>query len=520
MGRPLDIRDKISDIRRNWGRVILAGVGIVAVCLFLRLFNLTLLPVFADEAIYIRWSQVMKAEPTLRFLPLSDGKQPLFMWLMMPILGIIRGPLFAGRILSVLCGLVSLAGVFALGVVLFKDKKIALLASFFYAIIPFTVFFDRMALADSLLNTFGIWILFLALLLAVYQRLDLAMITGMILGGALITKSPAMFFAVALPVTILLIKPKNTKTILQIIKLVGLWLIVYLFAISIYNLLRLGVNFQLIAIRNRDYVFPLAEIIRHPLFPFIPNFKDVILWHAVLLTWPVFFLGLLGIGSSFRKNPRIGLVLLSWWLGPLVIQSATARAFTSRYILFSLPPFIIFSALGATVCLSFLAQKLKSKTLVWLVGIAILALLPLWFNFYLLTNPEKLSLPRDMRSGYLEEWTAGQGIKEAASYLRERAKSRNVLVGTEGYFGTLPDGLQMYLEKVPHITIIGVGLYLEEVPESLTSGVKENEVYLLINDDRLSMDPEKHHLRLIAEYPKANRPNGKHENLQLFRLEL
>ena len=37
------------------------GVGIVLVFFLLRLFHLTILPIFADEAIYIRWSQVMRA---------------------------------------------------------------------------------------------------------------------------------------------------------------------------------------------------------------------------------------------------------------------------------------------------------------------------------------------------------------------------------------------------------------------------------------------------------------------------
>jgi len=46
---------------------------------FTRLFGLTKLPVFADEAIYLRWSQVIRAVESLRFLPLTDGKQPLFM---------------------------------------------------------------------------------------------------------------------------------------------------------------------------------------------------------------------------------------------------------------------------------------------------------------------------------------------------------------------------------------------------------------------------------------------------------
>src|SRR3990167_3465310 len=75
-----------------------------------RVYHLTQIPVFVDEAIYIRWSQVMRAEPSLRFLPLSDGKQPLFMWLTMPALKFIADPLFAGRIVSVVAGLFTLLG--------------------------------------------------------------------------------------------------------------------------------------------------------------------------------------------------------------------------------------------------------------------------------------------------------------------------------------------------------------------------------------------------------------------------
>src|SRR5574343_1375587 len=88
---------------KNWAYLI---SGLLIVSLYsLRFYHLTILPVFADEAIYIRWAQVMKAEETLRFLPLSDGKQPLFMWVIIPFLKLISDPLIAGRIVSVLCGL-------------------------------------------------------------------------------------------------------------------------------------------------------------------------------------------------------------------------------------------------------------------------------------------------------------------------------------------------------------------------------------------------------------------------------
>ncbi|PJC29059.1 hypothetical protein CO053_01275, partial [Candidatus Shapirobacteria bacterium CG_4_9_14_0_2_um_filter_40_11] len=50
-------------------------VSLLLVCSYFltRLFHLTIIPVFCDEAIYIRWAQVMRAVQSLRFLPLTDG---------------------------------------------------------------------------------------------------------------------------------------------------------------------------------------------------------------------------------------------------------------------------------------------------------------------------------------------------------------------------------------------------------------------------------------------------------------
>ena len=63
--------------------MLILGVLLVLGIIF-RFVNLTQVPVFADEAIYLRWAQIMRAEETLRFLPLSDGKQPLYMWTVIP----------------------------------------------------------------------------------------------------------------------------------------------------------------------------------------------------------------------------------------------------------------------------------------------------------------------------------------------------------------------------------------------------------------------------------------------------
>ena len=486
-------------------------LGIILVFFLLRLINLTILPVFADEAIYIRWSQVMRAEPTLRFLPLSDGKQPLFMWLTIPFFKIFSDPLWAGRFLSVLSGLGSLVAIFFLTWELFKKKWLSLLACLFYALLPFFVFFDRLALVDSMLMMFGLWLAYLSLLLARQPKLDLALITGLVLAGALITKSPAVFFAMMIPSGLLL--GKNFRK--NIFPLIKFWLIIWALGFGFYNfLLRLGPGFQMIAIRNKDYLFTFSEILSRPLDPLIPHLKELFQWLPNLLTWPIVLASLGGLLIGLRKKLKISLFLLVWLFVPLLTQAVFARVFTPRYILFTIWPLLIF----AGFFLEWLLAKIKKKY--WLVPIIILILIPAFrYDWYLLTSPETAPLPRNLRSGHLEEWTAGQGLKESAEFLKEKAREESVFVGTEGYFGTLPDGLQIYLEGVPNIRIIGVGWPVTEVHQSLTNSLVDNQVYLLVNQSRLKLDPQEKDLILVKEYPKAVNPLGFQDKLLLFELK-
>jgi hypothetical protein len=134
-------------------------------------------------------------------------------------------------------------------------------------------------------------------------------------------------------------------------------------------------------------------------------------------------------------------------------------------------------------------------------------------NYYLLTNPEKASLPIGERSGYLEEWTAGQGIKEISEYIKEehtKDPTKEIVIGTEGYFGTLPDGLQIYLENTKNVKVVGIGLGIEKVPDSLKKSVDfGTKTYMVINKSRYLGSGEG--LKLIKSYKKADR-NPKSDN--------
>ena len=498
----------VKKFLKEWRWVILGGFAILLFALLIRLYHLTLIPVFADEAIYIRWAQVMGAEPTLRFLPLSDGKQPLFMWILMFYVRRLSDPLFAGRILSVVSGLGTTIGIFAVSYILFKNKLVSLTSAFIWAISPFSFFFDRMALVDAMLAVFGVWAMFFAVLTAKTKRLDMAMITGLLLGGALLTKSPAIFIALLIPSTWIFIKKPK-----ELLKLIPLLVVTYLIGYGMYNILRLGPNFHLISSRNADYVLPISHLWINFKDPFVFHIEEVFKdWFIKMGPWPILLLGVLGLATGFKKYWKEKLFLLSWFIFPLLVQSEYARVFTVRYILYFLPPFFILSA-SSFLCKKRVCIILNSLFIILFLGTS------LFFDWRILTNPSLANLPNSERSGYLEEWTAGDGIKEISEYLRSeniREPKKKIVVGTEGFFGTLPDGLQMYLNDVPQITVIGTGLGFKEVPKSLLESKQfGNKTYLVVNKSRIDGDPDKLGLKLIAAYPKALRINKESREFKL-----
>lgn len=99
------------------------------------------------------------------------------------------------------------------------------------------------------------------------------------------------------------------------------------------------------------------------------------------------------------------------------------------------------------------------------------------------------------------------------------SKAGPVLVGSEGFFGTPFSALEMYLNKVPNVRVIGVGVWIDSVSDKLTNALSDNQVVLVVNSDRLHIDDyAKHNLTLLASYPKAIKTNGTHDKLLFFKV--
>ena len=478
---------------------------LIAGYFILRLPNLTLQPIFADEAIYVRWAQVMKAEPTLRFVSVTDGKTPLFMWMMIPLFKVFKDPLFAGRFLSVISGFFTLIGVFFLSKKVFNIKA-AFWAALFYVITPYTVFFDRMALVDSMLAGFTIWVIYFAIWLGEKLRLDLAMILGYLMGGAILTKTPGLINLLILPLSIILFKRKGKNSL---VKLVLFWGVAIVIALIMYNMLRLGPEFNKLSARNTDYVFSFQELKPRPLDPFIPHFHDMSDWFPKLFTIPTLILIAVGVFYTLRKLNKKALLVLIWLLVPLLFSMTFLRTFTARYLLTSIAPALVFAGFG----LKELLDKISLRNFIKiLLGLLIILPLSLHFDYQLLVSPPPDGLPKEERIGYFEDWTAGYGFKEIGEFILEKSKNKRVVLGTDGFFGTLPDGIQIYLDKA-NVAIVGS---TATISAQVRIAAKGNETYFIGN--KKNLEGKVRNVLLIKEYPKAKSADGSFDSTVLYQV--
>ena len=98
------------------------------------------------------------------FISLLDGKTPLSFWLLALSRVSSQGdPLLAARILSVTCGMASGWLLFAIGTRL-ACPAAGLITSALYAILPFGLFYDRIAYTESYVNLTGITLAYVSLL--------------------------------------------------------------------------------------------------------------------------------------------------------------------------------------------------------------------------------------------------------------------------------------------------------------------------------------------------------------------
>ncbi len=447
----------------------------------LRAINPGALSIFIDEALHIRAAQMVQAGGGLDglFVMAIDSKA-LHGWVLAGMYGLVGADQFLlwARLFSALCGLVTLLACYGLAARLFSVRA-GLVAAGLWAILPFAVWHDRLALVDPLMTTLVSLALYFSLRgLEVSGRwagLGYGLLAGFCLTTALLTKLPALLIAPApLLALALLYRPAEWKwrwpRLGPIYAIFGLTVLP---VIALYNG-RWGGGQQ-------------EDKLSGPQLGLLwDNLLTLAQWSYTYLTLPLSLLIVLGWRFAFSQNWRVALFLGLTALLPGLVMAATARTLYPRYLLFCLVPALVMAAGGLVYGLDRLRESLKPGAKRYLaplvaVGLLLLSLPALWFDFQTVTDPAQVSLPKVDRFQYIEGWPAGGKVEQMATYLRDSEPQNGQVLTVIGADYISYSALQIYLAPRPALNLLfAAGMSPVRLEKKVRTALTSGPTFLLL----------------------------------------
>ncbi len=395
--------------RKLWG----ALAAIVALCAATRLLGLMALAQFLDESWHISWSLKVAAGMSLvrpwlagRVLPIAAGAV---------VLPWAHGhELAVGRMLAVLSSLVTAVAVFAVARRLY-DARAAVIAALFYVFCPFTLFHDRLFLADPILSCFVALAMLGSHALARQGRESLGALTGLALTLAVLSKTSGVLL-LFLPAAAWLLFARPLRRAWRALAL-AYAVAACLLAVPLWIYLRTTSTIRITFARHSA---PPFERIAH-------NFALVREW---LWTWgtpALCLLALAGLALALDRRRRPATVFLALGLLlPLVALVPTAAVWYPRYVLFVALPGVILAAEALVAAVEFLSVRLAltpgGGAGLLAVGVALVLAPALIDDLSHWTDPRRARMPSIDRLQYVEGWPSGYGVDQTVALVaRERA---------------------------------------------------------------------------------------------------
>lgn len=436
-------------------------LGILSLYLITRMTHLTALPIFNDEAVYLRWAKMIQEDLSNLLISIqADNKKPLQIWLLAVSLQIFPDPLWAGRFISVLAGLFSLMGIYLVGCRL-HSARLGIFAGLLYVISPYHLFFDRMVHEVSLLNVFFIWMIWLTL--SVFQKETRIhpfyyWLLALVAGFSLLTLSTAILF-VFLPLLfkIIFFKEKGSPPWGPILCscLAGIVIGGFPYGVLYFTVENFSVKNYFIPTGHGmsgknifDLLLGMPSAIFH-------GFKGFLAYFTVYLTWPIFLLAVFSLALQFKNFNKKYFILQTYFFIPAFILLGAAGTGFSRYYLFCATPLLLWAALTLTWLWDVLNERLSSKSFY-----AVLTVLPFalfspaaMFDYKLMTQPEKAPFIEYDRYQYVGSQFSGYGVPEAIAFFRETAADKKITILTTFNWGNPADAIYVYLSDHPNIRI-------------------------------------------------------------------
>jgi 4-amino-4-deoxy-L-arabinose transferase-like glycosyltransferase len=459
--------------------------------------HLMALPAFEDEGSQLRsvW-RVIEAGEWLQ--PLGEGK-PLESWPMVPLVRLVGPPLAAIRALHVLVGMMGAVLTYRLGLRV-TDRWTAWVCGALFAICPFVVYLQRLALSDILLCTTGIWVLVSELRLAESPTWARAAVLALGLVLAAFCKLPVGFvFLISMPLALALMPAGERRCLLAEPYLTRL-----LAAVAPAALL--GLTVIVVALirwqRGQSPGFGLQDLFGIGLGHYRsigagiggprPNLLHEL---TTQLSEPVATIGLTGLAASAIFGDWRQRWLIAVGVGPM-LAIGFAEFWFSRYLLFTLPPLMV-----AAVCgwrsLSLRAGRLRRACEIGVLAVCVVFMVRQ--SALIILNPAAANWSLSDRYQYFEGPGSGYGYPEAAKFV---LKARDVPLMIYSLDGHSAYQLRNYLPsewggRIRPIFYGDDGRALQSEEARLANLLSRTRVWIIVS-------PQLLHRYLISSFGERN----------------
>jgi hypothetical protein len=410
-------------------------VPIVALLLLgsLAFVRLMALPAFEDEATQLRW--IWRAVHAGEWLqPLGDGK-PLEVWPMVPLLWLgIEPPLAATRALHVVAGMLSAVLTFRLALRL-GDRGAAFASGALFAICPFVVYLQRLALSDMLLCTAGLVVLLSVIRLLESPTGSRAAVLASSLVLAVFCKMPVgWFFLTAMPLAWIFMPHLERRRLLQTparTQVLAAYAPVALLALAMVAVTvirwRQGQSpgfgltpLMCVGLRYCPDIGAAMGVAR-------PNLLQEL---TTQLSVPVTVIGLTGVVASALLGDWRRRWLIAVGALPMLLIGLFAGFWYSRYLLFTLPPLIIASVSGwRSLAMHAGRFRIAVEIAVLLSSVVLLGRQ----SALLILDPSAARWSPIDRVQYFEGWGSGYGYPEAARFVLASSEVPAMIYSLDGH---------------------------------------------------------------------------------------
>lgn len=421
-------------------------LSLIAFYFVFRLINLTKLPIFNDESIYLDWGWREIHRSGNLYYSLYDAKQPFLMWIFGFFESIFSDPLFAGRLVSVVTGFLSLIGIYKLAKYLFEGK-IALISAFLYTLTPIFSFYDRQALMESAVAMVGIWACYFILKSIKEKSLKYPILTGLVLGIGFFIKSSSLIFIVSYALLVLFY-----TIVFKKFKMISNFLATVIIFLATSSLLLINPQFWDTIGSNSRYTLTINELLSLPFDKWLQSIMANLQIGFYGLTPLLFLIGLVGIIMIFLKKDFLKKAFVIFFLLAFLITTFLVRIPTDRYLVSFLP----FLVIPASYFIFFCFTKNKIFGIMLYLFVLVIPFCLTTFQVIAPTNyllaTEKI--PYFGNSGYLSDSTSGYAVNQAINYFKAVSKHTKIIITVANNTGNPESAIITYFNNTPNVQVV------------------------------------------------------------------